>query len=47
MSNPNPRLGLRDPTRALYDAGALPDGTMQALGATVAGEMGLVTDACN
>jgi predicted Zn-dependent protease len=41
-----PRLGLRNLARALYDAGAIPDDTMQALGAFVATEQGLSIDAC-
>ena len=43
---PNPRLGLRNLARALYDQGVLPDDSMQALGAFVADELGLSIDAC-
>ena len=42
----NPRLGLRNLARALYDQGVLPDDSMQALGAFVASERGLSIDAC-
>jgi hypothetical protein len=41
-----PRLGLRNLARALYDAGVIPDDTMQALGAFVATDLGLSIDAC-
>lgn len=43
---PTPRLGLRNLARALYDAGAIEDDTMQALGSFVATELGLSIDAC-
>ena len=43
---PTPRLGLRNLARALYDAGALPDDSMQSLGAFVATDLGLSIDAC-
>jgi hypothetical protein len=43
---PTPRLGLRNLARALYDAGVIPDDTMQALGVFVATELGLRIDAC-
>jgi hypothetical protein len=43
---PNPRLGLRNLARALYDQGVIPDDSMQALGAFVATELGLSIDAC-
>lgn len=42
----NPRLGLRNLARALYDAGVIPDDSMEALGAFVATELGLSIDAC-
>jgi hypothetical protein len=42
----HPRLGLRNLARALADAGVIPDDSMQALGAFVAGELGLSIDAC-
>lgn len=42
----SPRLGLRNLARALADAGALPDDSMQALGAFVAAELGLSIAAC-
>jgi hypothetical protein len=42
----NPRLGLRNLARALYETGVLPDDSMQALGAFVAAELGLSIDAC-
>lgn len=41
-----PRLGLRNLARALYDAGVIPDDSMQALGAFVASELGLSIGAC-
>jgi len=43
---PTPRLGLRNLARALYDAGVLPDDSMQALGVFVANELGLSIDDC-
>jgi hypothetical protein len=43
---PIPRAGLHNLARALYDDGVLPDDSMQALGAFVASELGLETDAC-
>jgi hypothetical protein len=42
----NPRLGLRNLARALFDAGVIPEDTMQALGAFVADTLGLSIDAC-
>jgi hypothetical protein len=42
----NPRLGLRNLARALYEAGVIPNDTMQALGAFVASALGLSIDAC-
>jgi hypothetical protein len=42
----NPRLGLRNLARALYEKGDIPDDTMQALGAFVASALGLSIDAC-
>jgi hypothetical protein len=43
---PNPRLGLRNLARALYDAGVIDADSMQALGAFVATELGLEISAC-
>jgi hypothetical protein len=43
---PTPRLGLRNLARLLYEAGILPDDTMQSLGAFVADELGLSISAC-
>jgi len=43
---PTPRLGLRNPARALYEAGVIPDDSMQALGVFVANELGLSIEAC-
>lgn len=45
-SQPNPRAGLRNLARLLFDAGAIEDDTMQALGVFVATELGLSIDAC-
>jgi hypothetical protein len=42
----NPRLGLRNLARALYDAGVLAGDTMYDLGVFVAAELGLEIDAC-
>ena len=42
----NPRVGLRNLARALYDMGVLPDDTMAALGQFVAAELGLSIEAC-
>jgi hypothetical protein len=42
----NPRLGLRNLARALFDQGVLAEPTMQALGAFVATDLGLSIDAC-
>jgi hypothetical protein len=44
---PTPRLGLRNLARALYESGAIPDDSMQALGAFVAAELGLSIKACS
>jgi hypothetical protein len=41
-----PRLGLRNLARSLYDAGTIPDDSMQALGTFVAEALGLRIDAC-
>jgi hypothetical protein len=41
-----PRLGLRNLARVLYEQGVIEDGTMQALGAFVASELGLTIEAC-
>lgn len=38
---PTPRLGLRNLARALFEAGVIPDDSMQSLGAFVADELGL------
>ena len=43
---PTPRLGLRRLARALFDAGIIPNDSMQALGAFVAAELNLNIDAC-
>jgi hypothetical protein len=43
---PTPRLGLRNLARALFEAGVIPDDSMQSLGAFVAAELGLSIDAC-
>lgn len=42
----NPRLGLANLARSLYDAGVIPEPTMQALGAFVADALGLSIAAC-
>jgi len=42
----NPRLGLRNLARYLYQEGILENDSMQALGAFVAAELGLSIDAC-
>jgi hypothetical protein len=41
-----PRLGLRNVARALYEAGVLPDDTLQALGAFLSSALGLSIDSC-
>lgn len=41
-----PRYGLRNLARELYKAEVIPDDSMQALGAFVAGELGLTIEAC-
>lgn len=43
---PTPRLGLANLADALADAGIIEEGTMEALGAFVASELGLSIDAC-
>lgn len=43
---PNPRLGLRNLARALYEMGMIEDDSMAALGAFVADELGLDIEAC-
>lgn len=43
---PTPRMGLRNLARALYEAGAIPDDSMQSLGVFVADELGLTIEAC-
>jgi hypothetical protein len=45
-SQPNPRLGLRNLARALYDLGVIADDSMAELGSFVADELGLSIDAC-
>jgi len=45
-SFPTPRLGLRNLARALVDADAIPDDSMQSLGAFVVDDLGLSVDAC-
>lgn len=42
----NPRVGLRNLARALYEDDTIPEDTMQALGAFVAAEYELEIDAC-
>ena len=42
----NPRLGLRNLARLLFEAGVIPDDSMQSLGVFVADELGLSIDAC-
>lgn len=43
---PEPRLGLRNLARALFDMGLIDDDTLAALGAFVADELGFEIDAC-
>lgn len=43
---PNPRLGLRNLARALYEAGVIEDDSMSSLGVFVAETEGLSIDAC-
>lgn len=43
---PSPRLGLRNPARALYEAGVIPDDSMYSLGVFVSYELELSIDAC-
>lgn len=43
---PNPRLGIRNLARALYDAGVIPGDTMYDLGVFVSADLGLEIDAC-
>jgi hypothetical protein len=43
---PTPRIGLRNLARSLYDAGLIPDDSMQALGVFVSDALGLSIDAC-
>jgi hypothetical protein len=45
-SFPTPRLGLRNLARSLAEAGAIPDDSMQSLGAFVADQLGLTIEAC-
>ena len=45
-TQPTPRLGLRNLARALYEAGVIPDDSIQSLGQFVADELGLSIDAC-
>ena len=42
----NPRLGLANLARALYDQGVIPEPTLQALAAFKANTLGLDIDAC-
>ncbi|MGD2063137.1 MAG: hypothetical protein PVF51_06090 [Nitrospirota bacterium] len=42
----NPRAGLRNLARELYDEGVLVDDSLSALGQFVADELGLSIDAC-
>ena len=42
----NPRLGLRNVARLLYDLGLLPDDSLQALGAFLSSALGLRIDSC-
>ena len=42
----NPRLGLRNLARALYEAGIIPDDSMTSLGIFVTNDLGLSIDAC-
>lgn len=43
---PTPRLGLANLAHALYEAGAIPEDSLQALGAFVADELGYSIEAC-
>lgn len=43
---PTPRLGLHNLAVALYEAGVIPDDSLQSLGAFVANELGLSVEAC-
>lgn len=43
---PTPRLGLHNLAVTLYEAGVLPDDSLQSLGAFVADALGLSIDAC-
>ena len=45
-SQENPRLGLRNLARLLYDAGVIADDSMAALGVFVANELDLSIEAC-
>ena len=45
-SFPTPREGLRNLARLLFDTGAIPDDTMQALGVFVATDLELTIEAC-
>ena len=45
-SQGEPRLGLANLAKALFEAGIIDDDTMQALGVFVADELGLSIDAC-
>jgi len=42
----NPRLGLRNVARVLYDMGLLPDDSLQSLGAFLSSALGLSIDSC-
>ena len=43
---PTPRLGLRNLARALYEAGVIPDDSIQSLGVFVADALGYSVEAC-
>jgi hypothetical protein len=45
-SQGNPRMGLRNLARYLYDEGVIPDDSMEALGVFVSDALGLSIDAC-
>ena len=42
----NPRLGLANVARLLYDLGVLPDDSIQALGAFLSSALGLSIESC-
>ena len=45
-SQSNPRLGLRNVARVLYEAGLLPDDSLQSLGAFLSSALNLSIDSC-